>query len=164
MKLYKCGEFLVDYWTHATDADTLPMNGHAIVSLRRWRAEQLQLGGLGVPLGVKIEAGEVIEPATDDVGRLHVIALAFPKFSDGRSYSKARALRERIGFRAELRAVGEVLLDQIPLMLRCGFDAFEISSLPTIRALQRGHLPALPQTYQTAGLLELAGRRHSMRA
>ena len=159
MRLYKNGEFIADTWTHVADTDALLIGGQAIVSLKRWRAEQLPLAGLGVPLGLRIEAGEAIEPATDDLARLAVIALAFPKFSDGRSYSKARALRERVGFRGELRAIGEILLDQIPLMLRCGFDAFEIGHSPTIRALERGHLPALPQTYQSAGEHGLAARR-----
>jgi uncharacterized protein (DUF934 family) len=56
-----------------------------------------------------------------------VIALEFPKFGDGRAYSYARLLRERYGFRGELRAVGNVLRDQALFMLRCGFDAFEVT-------------------------------------
>ena len=57
-----------------------------------------------------------------------VVALEFPKFRDGRAYSYARLLRERYGFKGELRAVGEVLLEQLFFMLRTGFDAFEIES------------------------------------
>ena len=69
---------------------------------------------------------------TDDVlqlgDRLHgvkLIVLDFPKFTDGRAYSQARLLRERLGYRGGLRATGAVLLDQLPFMLRCGFDSFE---------------------------------------
>ncbi len=159
MRFFKNNVFATDAWAHVTDADPLPVNGYAIVSLKRWRAEQALLVSLGVPLGVKVDAGETLDAATDDLGRLTVIALAFPKFSDGRSYSKARCLREQFGFRGELRAVGEVLLDQIPLMLRCGFDAFEISNEPTQRALDRGHLPAIYETYQPTGLQNSAARR-----
>jgi uncharacterized protein (DUF934 family) len=59
------------------------------------------------------------------LGRLKLIVLHFPKFSDGRAYSQARLLRERFGYRGELRATGDVLQDQLPFLLRCGFDSFE---------------------------------------
>jgi uncharacterized protein (DUF934 family) len=58
--------------------------------------------------------------------RLAVIALVFPTFRDGRAYSQARLLRERHGFKGELRATGQVLRDQFVFMLRAGFDAFEV--------------------------------------
>ena len=68
---------------------------------------------------------------TEDVLRLgarldgvHLVVLDFPKFTDGRAYSQARLLRERLGYRGELRATGAVLLDQLPFLLRCGFDSF----------------------------------------
>jgi uncharacterized protein (DUF934 family) len=94
----------------------------------------------------------------DDLDRLSIIALNFPKFTDGRSYSKARTLREQHGYKGEIRATGDVLLDQVPLMLRCGFDALEITNAPTIRALERGHLPAVAETYQSVGRRGTAGR------
>ena len=56
-----------------------------------------------------------------------MIALEFPKFTDGRSYSHARLLRDRYGFTGELRAVGNVLRDQFQFMLRCGFDSLEVA-------------------------------------
>ncbi len=59
--------------------------------------------------------------------RLDVVALVFPKFQDGRAYSQARLLRERYGFRGELRATGSVLRDQFLFLLRAGFDAFEVT-------------------------------------
>ena len=69
---------------------------------------------------------------TDDVLQLgdrlrgvKLIVLDFPKFIDGRAYSQARLLRERLGYQGELRATGNVLQDQAPFMLRCGFDSFE---------------------------------------
>ena len=79
---------------------------------------------------------------TDDVLLLGVrlegvklIVLNFPKFTDGRAYSQARLLRERLGYRGGLRATGAVLLDQLPFLLRCGFDSFESD--------QKGFGPAL---------------------
>ncbi len=77
-----------------------------------------------------------------------LVALAFAKFADGRSFSYARLLRDRHGFRGELRAVGDVLIDEIPLMLRCGFDSFEVTDAPTLRALEAGRLPGPPIHYQ----------------
>ena len=69
---------------------------------------------------------------TEDVTRLgdrlegvKLIVLNFPKFTDGRAYSQARLLRERLGYQGELRATGNVLQDQALFMLRCGFDSFE---------------------------------------
>ena len=59
------------------------------------------------------------------IAALRLIVLNFPKFSDGRAYSQARLLRERLGYRGELRASGGVLQDQLPFMLRCGFDSFD---------------------------------------
>ncbi len=59
------------------------------------------------------------------LGRLKLIVLHFPKFTDGRAYSQARLLRGRLGYRGELRATGAVLRDQLPFLLRCGFDSFE---------------------------------------
>ena len=63
-----------------------------------------------------------IEVCLDDIER---IDLDFPKFTDGRAYTQARLLRERLGYAGELRATGGVLQDQLPFMLRCGFDSFE---------------------------------------
>ncbi|MBS0549925.1 MAG: DUF934 domain-containing protein [Proteobacteria bacterium] len=59
------------------------------------------------------------------LSRLKLVVLHFPKFTDGRAYSQARLLRGRMGYRGELRATGAVLRDQLPFLLRCGFDSFE---------------------------------------
>ena len=123
-------------------------DGHAIVSLDRWRAEQASLVALGVPVGVKVQPGDVLDAAADDIARLSLIALVFPKFTDGRAYSTARHLRDVLGYRGEIRATGDVLLDQLPLMLRCGFDAFEIVNAATVRALEQAPIPAVSRVYQ----------------
>lgn len=73
-----------------------------------------------------------LEPADDPaafaerLAGLRVVAVSFPKFADGRGYSIGRLLRERHGYRGELRAVGEVARDHLQLLARCGFDAFEL--------------------------------------
>ncbi len=66
-----------------------------------------------------------VEALAPEIDRLKLIVLNFPKFTDGRAYSQARLLRERLGYRGELRATGAVLRDQLPFLLRCGFDSFE---------------------------------------
>jgi uncharacterized protein (DUF934 family) len=74
---------------------------------------------------VRLEPDEAVEDLAGDLQRLALVALAFPKFRDGRPYSAAALLRERYGFKGEIRAVGEVLRDQADFMIRCGFDAYE---------------------------------------
>ena len=66
-------------------------------------------------------------------------------------------MRERHGFNGELRAVGDVLLDELPLMLRCGFTSFEIVNAPTLRALEEGRLPHFVLAYQPSFAKESAG-------
>ena len=74
---------------------------------------------------VSLANTDPVEDLAPHVGRLRLIVLNFPKFSDGRAYSQARLLRGRLGYAGELRATGGVLQDQLPFMLRCGFDSFE---------------------------------------
>jgi uncharacterized protein (DUF934 family) len=74
----------------------------------------------------------VLEPGDDpgtlvgSLERLRVVAVNFPKFGDGRGYSIARLLRERYGYRGELRAIGQVARDHLYFMAQCGFDAFQL--------------------------------------
>ncbi|MEH3105981.1 MAG: DUF934 domain-containing protein [Sphingomonas fennica] len=72
---------------------------------------------------VRLEPGEDARALLPALDRLALIEIAFPKFRDGRGYSAARILREA-GYAGELRAAGDVLVDQLPLMRRCGFDSF----------------------------------------
>lgn len=74
---------------------------------------------------VSLANTDPVEELAPHVGRLRLVVLEFPKFSDGRAYSQARLLRGRLGYHGELRATGGVLQDQIAFMLRCGFDSFE---------------------------------------
>ncbi|SJZ41533.1 Uncharacterized conserved protein, DUF934 family [Enhydrobacter aerosaccus] len=74
---------------------------------------------------VSLANTDPVEALQPHLGGLSLIVLHFPKFSDGRAYSQARLLRERFGYRGELRATGGVLRDQLPFLLRCGFDSFE---------------------------------------
>ncbi len=73
---------------------------------------------------VRVEPGDDVRALIPHLARLRLIEVNFPAFTDGRGYSSARILREA-GYLGELRAVGDVLVDQIGFMRRCGFDGFE---------------------------------------
>ncbi len=98
--------------------------GDVIVPLALWRSRRDELLARSHRLGVRLQAGDEVEALAGDLGHLAVIAIDFAKFGDGRGFSSARLLRERYGYAGELRAIGEFLPDQLPLLARCGFDAF----------------------------------------
>jgi uncharacterized protein (DUF934 family) len=118
-------QIIEDRWQHLADDAELSV-GPVIVSLARWRRERVALLARGEPVGVRLP--NTVDPAelAEDLPRLAVVALEFPKFADGRAYSQARLLRERYGYRGEIRAVGDVLRDQLFFMARSGFNAFEL--------------------------------------
>lgn len=140
-----------DTWQEIADDADLPADGQVIVSAARWR--EMRQGNLPNDrrIGVALKADDRVEDFEQDLDRFELIALDFPAFTDGRSYSAARLLRERYGFTGDLRARGDILLDQIPFMLRCGFSSFAISHGPTRRALADGYLPEVPIYLQPAG-------------
>jgi uncharacterized protein (DUF934 family) len=113
-----------DAYTAVADEDAVPQ-GEVIVSLTRFQQEGERLLGDGRRVGVRVEASEAVEDLAYDLPRISVVALVFPKFAQGQAYSSARLLRERFGFKGEVRAVGDVLREQARFMVRCGFDAFE---------------------------------------
>ena len=127
MPLIKDDEFSDDPWIAVADEEALPEGAPAIVSLARWQAERETLVGRNAPLGIRLRADQPPAEIAEDLDRFQVIALEFPIFGDGRAYSYARLLRERHGYRGELRAVGNVLRDQALFMRRCGFDSFEVA-------------------------------------
>ncbi|KPQ01474.1 DUF934 domain-containing protein [Marinobacter sp. HL-58] len=100
-------------------------------------------------IGVWLDSHEEPEMLAGVVNELPVIAVNFPKFSDGRGYSIARLLRERLNYRNELRAVGDVLLDQLQFMKRCGFDTYVLRADKDINKAARC-LNFFTQGYQAA--------------
>jgi uncharacterized protein (DUF934 family) len=116
---------VADPWLRLADDATVPVNGPVLVSFARWRAARPALLARRGPVGVVLANTDEVEELAPDVVRLDLIVLSFPKYTDGRAYSQARLLRGRYGYQGELRATGNVLRDQLPFMLRCGFDSFE---------------------------------------
>jgi uncharacterized protein (DUF934 family) len=125
MLLIKDGAFVEDTFARVADDEAMPANG-SIVSLSRFKEDRETLLARNAPLGMRLQSSESPEELGDEVHRLSVIALEFPKFRDGRGFSWARILRTRMGFTGEVRAVGEFLYDQIAFMHRVGIDAFEV--------------------------------------
>jgi uncharacterized protein (DUF934 family) len=126
MPLVRHGKITNDGFVHIADDAPLPGGGAILISAARFLED---------PEGLCRRVGRtgVIWPNSRDVddlvpwlGRVAVVALVFPSFRDGRAYSQARLLRERYGYRGELRATGQVLRDQFVFMLRAGFDSFEV--------------------------------------
>ena len=112
-------------FTDVADEDVVAQGGDIIISLARFEAEGDALIAEGCNVGVRIQPDEAVEALAYDLPRLALVALVFPKYRDGRAYSAAVLLRERLAFAGEVRAVGDVLREQAGLMARCGFDAFE---------------------------------------
>jgi len=103
-----------------------PERGDVIVPLALWLARREDFLAYPGKLGVWVDAHEGPEALAGDVQRFPLIAVNFPKFGDGRGYSIARLLRERYGYKGELRAIGDVLHDHLYFMEQCGFDAFAL--------------------------------------
>jgi uncharacterized protein (DUF934 family) len=98
-----------------------------LLTLAQWQALR---GRLCVPagtrLGLRLPNDADVAALRDDLPRLSLLALDFPKWTDGRAYSQAVLLRARLYFKGEIRATGEVLADMLPLLRRCGFDAVQL--------------------------------------
>jgi uncharacterized protein (DUF934 family) len=133
MALVKNGELAASSFVDASAAEAIPPTGPVIVNLDQWKAHRDELSKRGAPLGIRLRSDQPPDLIAADLAHFAVIALEFPKFRDGRAYSYARLLRERYGFTGELRAVGDVLLEQLFFMLRTGFDAFEIESADPLK-------------------------------
>lgn len=118
----------VDRYKHVSDNASLPAAGAILVSLPVWLENAATLSGRADPVGVVLKSDEHPEAIADSLDRLALVALEFPTFRDGRAYSYARLLRERWGFDGELRATGDVSLEQLHYMERVGFNAFDIDS------------------------------------
>ncbi len=149
MPLIKHHRLSDDPWVSVDDDAELPDATPIIVSLERWRVERDALIRRGGSLGIRLAADQSTDDIADDLDRLKLVALDFPKFTDGRAYSTARLLRERHGFEGEVRATGQVLRDQFLFMWRCGFDAFEVASTDALEAWHKA-MGELSLSYQPA--------------
>ena len=157
MALIKDGKLVADTFVDVSGAEAIPAAGAVLVNYDQWQAQRDALLVRGTPLGIRLRSDQAPDLIAADLQHLALVALEFPKFRDGRAYSYARILRERYGFAGELRAVGDVLLEQLFFMLRTGFNAFDVQSDDPLGAY-RTALSDFSVWYQPTG----DGRRTAM--
>jgi uncharacterized protein (DUF934 family) len=149
-QLIKDRAIVDDRWTLVRDVEslsTVPSEATVIVPLAYWTQQRDTLrarGNVGVWLAPNDDPAELV----DDIGRLPLIAVDFPQFIDGRGYSIGRLLRDRFGFKGELRAIGDILRDQLYYLHACGFDAFAVRADRNLADALKG-LADFSDNYQT---------------
>ncbi len=130
-KLIKDGAIVDNIWTviakpeAGADVDLTATN--IIVPLQVWLANKGQLQSRK-DVGVWLDSDETAEQISADANSLPLIAVNFPLFMDGRAFSTARLLRERYAFKGELRAIGNLIRDQLCYLRRCGVNAFAFAN------------------------------------
>lgn len=163
-RLWTPAGFREDEWIHAEGAEALAGNGRFILPLAAFLAlDPEQRRSAKERLGVLLQPGDKIDAIVGLLDELSLVALAFPAFSDGRSFSKAELLRSRHGFKGAVRATGQVLVDQLPHMLRLGFDEFEVANPVLIGRLEKGEVGGLGLYYQPTATASARKGKYSWR-
>jgi uncharacterized protein (DUF934 family) len=154
-QIIKGREVVADDWsvlrlTEGETADSVEVPaGKVIVPLAVWLARRETLLARAGQIGLWFASDEQAHTVKDDLDKFAVIAVDFPKFTDGRGYSIAFNLRKRLGYTGELRAIGDVLRDQLFQMHRCGFDAYATRQDRSIHDALKG-LTVFSETYQAS--------------
>ncbi|MBB5752340.1 DUF934 domain-containing protein [Prosthecomicrobium pneumaticum] len=151
MALWKNRRFVEDPFRRAADDEAIAPGEAVLVSLGRYLDERETLIARSAPLGIVVPPGADWSGLVPDLGRLAVIAVEMPKFADGRAFSIGRLIRDREGYRGELRVVGDFFLDQVPFLLRVGFDAFAVDNPLVEQGLREGRWPEVKEYLQPAG-------------
>jgi len=136
-----------DPWVIETEETKAGSNEKPILTLSNF-LERAEAGETG--LGVLIQPADDVKALAPHLEKIALVAVSFPAFNDGRAFSHASLLRERLGFKGEIRAVGDVLIDPLPLMLRVGITSFAVTNAVAIRRLEEGRLPGIDNHYQPA--------------
>lgn len=128
MRVIKDNQIIEDNWTRVdtVEAEQVLPDGDIIVPFSYWKQNRDALKGRAGNLAVCLNGDDRVEELAADLGQFSLVALDFPAFKDGRCYSHARLMRDRYGFKGDLRAVGDVLRDQLFYLKRCGFSSFFI--------------------------------------
>lgn len=154
-KIIKNGRIVDDAWQvlklaegETPEAVALPETP-TLFPLSVWQKRKDELLARIATAGVWLDSSDGPEALVGDLASLAVIGVNFPKFADGRGYSTARLLRERYGYRGEIRAIGDVLHDQLYFMKRCGIDAYAVRADKDIEAALAG-LNTFGDAYQAA--------------
>jgi len=150
MRVIKDRKIVDDDWALLAADAGVPATGDVIVQLTRWNEAQASGGfsGRSGRVGLRLKSSESPEQI-QALQQAPLIAIEFPSFTDGRGYTSARLLRDRYGYRGELRAVGDVLRDQLFYMARCGIDSFALKAGKDIEGALSAFLD-FSVTYQAA--------------
>jgi uncharacterized protein (DUF934 family) len=141
------GEFIEDSFSLITDTDATLPEGDVIVPLSVWLAQKDSLLARSSKVAVWIAADETAEQISEHTEGLAFIAIDFPKFIDGRGYTTARLLAEQFGFNGTLRAIGDVLIDQLFFYHRVGFTEFDVRE-DQVKENAIAALSTFSETYQ----------------
>ncbi len=164
LTLFRDGKFVADPWSERAEGTAPAKARYVHVPLVEFVANRAAYLASPHPLGLLVNVGDDVMEVALDLDRFSSIAVAFPAFTDGRGYSSARLLVERLGYEGELRAVGDILTDQIPLMRRCGVNAFVVSHAATRKALENNVLGTIDVFMQPVGVDEIPlGQRSFLR-
>jgi uncharacterized protein (DUF934 family) len=148
-KMLSHGEVAADNWTVLQQpVETLPA-GDMLVPLSYWLEHRSELSQQAGQIGVWVDSDEEIETLVDDLPQLPVVALNFPKFADGRGFSSARLLRDRYDYQGEIRAICNVIQDQLFMLQRCGFSQFSLAPEVDLQAAAKS-LSDFSDGYQTS--------------
>jgi uncharacterized protein (DUF934 family) len=128
---------------------SIPVTGDVIVPLAAWRVLRDELIARSGRLGISLAGSDEPADIASDLQHLELIAVKFASFTDGRGYSIARLLRERHGWRGELRAIGDIQRDQLYYLSRCGFDAFDLRDGEDVQSAVAA-FDDFSEAYQTA--------------
>ncbi|MEO1066339.1 MAG: DUF934 domain-containing protein [Pseudomonadota bacterium] len=146
MTIWKNGQFFEDTWIFAGEGD-VPA-GDVVLGVEA--LETLAAQDHAGKLGLDVHPGDDMDAIAALLAKVDLVVVNFPAFSDGRAFSLARLIREKYGFEGDIRAKGAFILDQMPMLERCGVTSFDISSEAVATGLRRGDWPDMPRYYQHA--------------
>ena len=149
-----------DPWVIETEDNKAGSNEKPILPLDAF-LEKAAAGEKG--LGVLIRPADNVKALAPYLDSIALVAVSFPAFNDGRAFSHASILRERLGYAGELRAVGDVLIDPIPLMLRVGINSFSVTNPVALKRLEEGRLPGIDNHYQPSARPSKDAKSYSWR-
>lgn len=135
-----------DAWVTETDERKAVEGERPLLPLDAFLRRAAETNEIG--LGVLVAPADDVRALSPYLDRIALVAVQFPAFNDGRGFSHATLLRQRLGYDGEIRAVGDVLIDQVPLMLRTGFTSFAVSNPVAISRLKENRLPGIAERYQ----------------
>jgi uncharacterized protein (DUF934 family) len=136
MPLVKGGRIVADEFVRIEDGAVVPPTGRVLVPATRFLADLEEFASRDGATGVILPNDKNVAELAPHLDKVALIALVFPAYKDGRAYSQARLLRERYGYRGELRATGQVLRDQFVFLMRAGFDSFDVAKAADAAAFE----------------------------